>query len=86
MCSHVLLGFDREGEHLISYQCRVHAVPEGNAFVYRLYWWRFNLLQPLQLVSSRPLFHGETLLFMLHLTVCQPPSCRDMVVLGCRWC
>lgn len=40
--SHVLLGFDREGDHVISYSCRVDAGAEFPTNSYSLHWWRFE--------------------------------------------
>lgn len=48
--SYVFLGFTKDGQRLISYSCNISTNQStGFAPVYRytLYWWNFNLNQPL---------------------------------------
>ena len=75
--SHIILGFTRDGQHLISYQCRVDAL-----HTYSLHWWRFNLRSPLRHVHYEELFRGEKIEQDLHLIVCQTPDDGSVVVLG----
>lgn len=51
---HVLLGFTKSGEYLMSYCQKIES---DNAFgfssyTYTLHWWRFNLMKPLHEVAN----------------------------------
>lgn len=48
-CSHVILGFSRSGDHMISYQCELDGSTSEHC--YSLHWWAFNLHRPLTHVS-----------------------------------
>ncbi|KAL5486406.1 hypothetical protein EMCRGX_G018876 [Ephydatia muelleri] len=77
MDGHVILGFTRNGQHLISYQCHIDA-----AHVYSLHWWRFDLRSPLHHVHSEELFRGEKIEHDLHLIIGQTPDDGFVVVFG----
>jgi hypothetical protein len=80
--SHVILGFSRCGQLLLSYLSELDVTATQSN--YTLHWWRFLGNCPLRHVMKEPLFRGEPVPAELHLVVCQTPPPMHTVVVGCR--
>jgi hypothetical protein len=81
--SHVILGFSRCGQLLLSYLSELDVTATQSN--YTLHWWRFLGNCPLRHVMKEPLFRGEPVPAELHLVVCQTPPPMHTVVVGCRY-
>ncbi|KAL5269696.1 hypothetical protein ACHWQZ_G003230 [Mnemiopsis leidyi] len=82
---HVLLGFLKDGIHLISYLCQVEPSEVDilhSLYTYTLYIWRFDLGSPLHKVWTYPLFVGETITSDLQLVICEAAENDRLVVHG----
>lgn len=65
--SHVILGFSRSGNHMISYQYEIDGdATSYSQHKYTLHWWWFDLHKPLRHVRA---LHMPLLKFLI-LSVC----------------
>ncbi|CAB3999833.1 Hypothetical predicted protein [Paramuricea clavata] len=81
---HVLLGFTKCGEYLMSYYKELQDdVSFGlPMYKYTLHWWKFNLRRPLQQVCHVLLFVGEVITEDLLLIVCHTLNDNRILVHG----
>ena len=88
---HVLLGFTKCGEYLLSYFKEIQELVTvtfglpSNSYKYTMHWWKFNLRKPLQQVSHVSLFVGEVITDELLLNVCHTLNDNRILVHGCAY-
>ncbi|XP_031566653.1 uncharacterized protein LOC116301698 [Actinia tenebrosa] len=81
---HVILGFTKDGTHLISYSLVIDTrleLPQP-VYTYTLHWWRFQYSKPLFKVQSATLFYDQPISHALHLIVSQSPDEKQVIVWG----
>ena len=78
VCRHVVLGFSRCGQLLLSYSCELDVTATHST--YTLHWWTFLLYSPLQHVST-----SNIICTFPYLHHASPPRNTDVCPSTCRY-
>ncbi|EDV23475.1 uncharacterized protein TRIADDRAFT_58134 [Trichoplax adhaerens] len=83
--SSVFLGFTKDGQRLLSYSCNIstnQSTGFAPVYKYTLYWWNFNLNQPLTKYKSIRLFRDEEIQQQLKIILCESINDKYTVIVG----